>query len=43
MLHCFEGIKQRASFEPEILSQSEAIGRQLLGVLLGSDRARGRK
>jgi AcrR family transcriptional regulator len=43
MLHCFEGIKQRASFEPEILSQSEAIGRQLLGVLLGSDRGRGKR
>ena len=43
MLHCFEGIKQRASFEPEILSQSEAIGRQLLGVLLGSERGRGKR
>jgi AcrR family transcriptional regulator len=42
MLHCFEGIKQRASFEPEILSQGEAIGRQLLGILLGPGRPRGK-
>lgn len=38
MLHCFEGIKQRASFEPEILSQEEPITRQLLGLLQGTRR-----
>jgi len=43
MLHCFEGIKQRASFEPEILSQGEAIVRQLMGILLGPGRPRGKK
>lgn len=43
MLHCFEGIKQRASFEPEILSQGEAIVRQLLGILVGPGRPQGGK
>ncbi len=41
MLHCFEGIKQRASFEPEILSKEEAICRQLTRILLGGGRTRG--
>ena len=33
MLACFEGIKQRASFEPAILSQKDQICRELMQVI----------
>jgi AcrR family transcriptional regulator len=36
MLACFEGIKQRASFEPAILTEKEQICRELMQVILSA-------
>jgi hypothetical protein len=40
MLACFEGIKQRASFEPAILSEKDQIYRELMQVIFsgGSEK-----
>jgi AcrR family transcriptional regulator len=40
MLACFEGIKQRASFEPEILAEEDLICKELMEVLFSENQAR---
>jgi len=40
MLACFEGIKQRASFEPTILAEKEQVCQELMQVVLSGGAGR---